>query len=210
MKKLQKNRGFLFLSLVLAAFLLLANVNSAQAQVSASISGRVWDSSDAAVPGATVTATNLETMTTRSATVDATGNYLLLSLPVGRYEVKASATGFKAAVQTGIGLVVGQQAVVNLKLEVGAIEQSVTVEGEAAIVNTTTASTAGLVGENEIKDLPLNGRSFDNLITLNRRAEPYVLYGERCGGVGSWKSIFGRGPALGRQSVFAEWRGIHQ
>ena len=61
----------------------------------------------------------------------------------------------------------GQEAVVNLRLEVGELAQQVTVSEQAPVVNTTTASVAGMVGEREVKDLPLNGRSFDNLITLN-------------------------------------------
>ncbi len=137
------------------------------AQVAASITGRIEDSSGAAVPNVNVTAKNLETGATRTVMADEAGNYQVLALPVGNYEVKAENTGFKAAVQTGINLVVGQQAVVNLKLEVGAVQEQVTVTSDAALVNTTTASIAGLVGEKEVKDLPLNGRSFDLLITLN-------------------------------------------
>ena len=75
--------------------------------------------------------------------------------------------GFKATVRTGIDLEVGQQVTVNLRLELGDVVQQVVVSGEAPIVNTTTASISGMVGEPEVKDLPLNGRSFDNLITLN-------------------------------------------
>ena len=143
------------------------------AQVTATISGKVEDSTGAAIPGASITVTSLETGAARTTTVGETGTYRVLSLPVGRYEVKAELTGFKAALQTGITLAVGEEAVVNLKLEVGATQEEVTITGEAPIINTTTASVSGLVGEREVKDLPLNGRSFDNLITLNPGA---VLY----------------------------------
>ena len=100
-------------------------------------------------------------------TTDEGGNFKVLSLAVGEYELKAEKTGFKAALRTGINLVAGQEAVVNLRLEVGEVLQQVTVSGELPLVNTTTAPVSGLVGEGEVKDLPLNGRSFDNLITLN-------------------------------------------
>src|SRR5947207_1176547 len=75
--------------------------------------------------------------------------------------------GFQSVVRTPINLVVSQEAVVNLKLGVGTISQEVTISEEVPLVNTTTSSISGVVGEREVKDLPLNGRSFDNLITLN-------------------------------------------
>jgi Carboxypeptidase regulatory-like domain len=137
------------------------------AQVSASVVGTVKDTSGAVVPGATVTVRNLETAETRTVTTNATGYYRVLSLPVGRYEVAAAQSGFKKGIRTGINLVVGQEAVVDFNLEVGEVQQEVTVSAEAPIVNTTTAPTSGLVEEEQVKDLPLNGRSFDNLITLN-------------------------------------------
>ncbi len=88
-------------------------------------------------------------------------------LPLGPQEVKAEKKGFKSVVRTGINLEVGQEAVVNLRLEVGEFVQQVVIHEEAPVVNVTPASVSGIVGEREIKDLPLNGRSFDNLITLN-------------------------------------------
>src|SRR5439155_20485305 len=116
------------------------------AQVTPSVSGRVEDSSGAAVPGAVVTVTNLETGAVRTASSGETGSYRVLSLTVGRYAVRAELPGFKAALQTGVNLAVGEEAVVNLTLEVGAPQEEVTVIGEAPLVNTTTASVSGLVG----------------------------------------------------------------
>ncbi len=157
-------------SLLLMTLLFVASSQLASAQVAASITGKIEDPSGGAIPGAAVIATSLETGATRTATADEGGNYRVLSLPVGRYEVKVEKEGFKSQVQTGINLVVGQQAVVNLRLELGAVQQQVVVMAEAALVNTTTASVSGLVGERQVKDLPLNGRSFDNLIALNAGA----------------------------------------
>src|SRR5215831_15826800 len=168
-----------------------------RAQVTASVFGRVEDSTGATIPGASVTVTSLETGAGRTATTNETGAYRVLSLPVGRYEVRAELSGFKAARQTGISLAVGEEAVVNLKLEVGAVQDEVTVTGEAPLVNTTTASVSGLVGERAVKDLPLNGRSFDNLITLNPGA---VLYNFKAGasvgsGEGAYFTVAGRRPS---------------
>src|SRR3989454_11861087 len=115
-------------------------VGTIHAQVTASVSGRVEDSSGAALPGAMVTVTSLETGAGRTVSTGETGAYRGLSLPVGRYEVKAELSGFKAARQTGISLAVGEEAVVNLKLEGGAGQDEGTVTGEAPLVNTTTPS----------------------------------------------------------------------
>ncbi len=137
------------------------------AQVTATITGSVKDTSGAVVPGTAITAKNLETGLTRTAETDERGNYRFAALPVGQYEVTAEKAGFKLAVRRGLTLVVGQQAVVDLALEVGAVEQTVTVTAAAPLVNTTLATTAGLVSQQQVKDLPLNGRSYDQLLTLN-------------------------------------------
>ncbi len=155
------------LRLFLAVLALLACPDAGWAQVSAAISGRVEDASGAAVSGATVTVKDVETGATRVVTTDPTGDYRVLSLPIGLHEIRAEKEGFQAAVRTGIKLDVGEQAVVNLCLAVGKALQEVTVSGEVPVVNTTTDSVSGLVEEREVKDLPLNGRSFDNLIALN-------------------------------------------
>src|SRR5579884_301980 len=143
------------------------------AQVNASISGHVEDASGGAIRGAKITVTSVETGAIRSASTDDSGNYRVLQLPVGEQQVKAEQKGFKSEIRGGIHLQVGQEAVVNFKLEVGEFVQAVTVSEDAPVVNTTTAQDSGVVGEREVKDLPLNGRSFDNLITLNPAAINY-------------------------------------
>ncbi len=145
-----------------------------RAQVAAAISGHVEDPSGVGVSGATVTVKNLETGEVRTVTTDAAGNFRVLSLALGLHEVKVEKTGFKASVRTGINLEVGQDAVVSLRLELGEIAQAVTVSGDAPLVNTTPSSVSGMVGEQAVKELPLNGRSFDNLITLNPGAINYT------------------------------------
>lgn len=160
---------------LLVSLALLAWSIPAWAQVSASISGRVEDPSGGDVQGANVTVKSLETGATRTTVTDATGHFEVLSLPLGPQEVKAEKQGFKAVVRTGINLEVGEQAVANLRLEIGDLAQQVNVVEETPLVNTTTEPISGLVGEKEIKDLPLNGRGFDNLITLNPGAINYAL-----------------------------------
>src|ERR1700722_15898646 len=130
---------------------LLAMAQSGWAQVTGVLSGRVVDATDAGIPGATVTVKPVETGATRSTTTDDSGAYRIVALPVGPQEVRAEKTGFKAAVRLGIDLAVGQEAVNNLKLEVGTVSEEVTVTADTPLVNTTTSSISGLVNERQIK-----------------------------------------------------------
>src|SRR5215471_9849386 len=133
----------------------------------ASITGTVKDTSGAVIAGAAVNARHIDTGLTRVAQTDTNGSYSIPSLPVGQYEVYAERMGFRREVRRGIDLVVAEEAVVDLTLQVGSIEQQITVTDAAPLVNTTLASTSGLISEQQVKDLPLNGRSFDQLLTLN-------------------------------------------
>src|SRR6266852_4320067 len=133
----------------------------------ATLTGTIKDVSGAVLPGAAVTAKHIDTGLTRATQADSGGSFSIPSLPVGAYEVTAEKMGFRREVRRGINLAVGQQAVVDVTLQVGSIDQQVTVTGEAPLVNTTLSSTSGLVTEQQIKDMPLNGRSFDQLLTLN-------------------------------------------
>jgi len=160
-------------NLAASILILLASHGYGAAQVTGAISGTVVDASGGVVGGAAITVKSLETGAMRSVMTDETGRYRILSLPLGPQEVRAEKAGFRVAVRNGINLQVGQEAVVNLRLEVGDLVQPVTVSADAPVVNTTTAAVSGMVGERALKDLPLNGRSFDNLITLNPGAINY-------------------------------------
>jgi hypothetical protein len=140
---------------------------SARAQVTASIKGIVTDPSGAPVPAVTVTTKNTETGAERSANTDDAGRYQIVWLAVGQYEVAVTKPGFQDAIRSGIRLVVGQEASVDVKLQVSTVKAEVRVTGDAAIVSTTTRDISGLVGEQQVKDLPLNGRSYDLLLPLN-------------------------------------------
>ncbi len=145
----------------------LAGVSPLRAQVAASITGIVSDPSGAPVPAATVTTKNLETAAVRTAPTDDSGRYLVLSLPVGQYEVRVSKPGFQEGLRGGIHLVVGQEAQVHFQLFLKGVEEGITVIADAPIVAATPNDISGLVGEQQIKQLPLNGRSFDLLLPLN-------------------------------------------
>jgi hypothetical protein len=151
----------------LTFLLMLACMPSARAQVSASIKGTVTDPSNAPVPSAAVKTRNLETGAIRSSITDDAGRYLVLSLPVGEYEIRVTKAAFQDAIRSGIHLVVGEEANVDLRLQVGVEISQITVTADAPIVTTTTKDISGLVGEQAVKELPLNGRSYDLLLPLN-------------------------------------------
>jgi hypothetical protein len=171
-----------FLRLLVAVSLILCSAAAAWAQVSAVLSGAVTDQSGAAVPGAEVTARNVETGATRTTVTDNAGAFRVLSLSSGSYEVIAVKPGFRDVSRKGILLVVGEEAIVNLKLQVGAVKAQVTVTGDAPIVNTSTRDISGLVGEWQLKDFPLNGRSYDLLLPLNPGAVNFTS--QKTGGTG--------------------------
>ena len=139
---------------------------AAMAQTTAAISGVVRDGSGAVVPGVSVVAKNLETGITRAISTDAEGRYQFPTLSVGRYELHASLQGFQTAIRSQIELTVAQEAVVNFFLQVGQVAEAVEVTGETTLVETTTSSISSLVETHQIENLPLNGRSFDNLALL--------------------------------------------
>ena len=159
------------------------------AQVSANITGSVTDQSGARVVGASVRATSIETGAIRTAATDGTGRYQLLSLPIGEYEVRASKEGFEEEIRRGVSLVIGQDAAVDFSLRVGQISRQITVSGEPPQVSMTTSDISGLVGERQVKNLPLNGRSYDELMTLNPGVVNFTW--EKTGGVGVSNSSVG-------------------
>src|SRR3989441_10206573 len=130
------------------------------------IAGTVTDQSGAAVPGATVTLKNTDTGISRTVQTRENGKYEALSLPAGSYEVSASLAGFRTAVHTGISLAVGQNAAIDFALQVGQVNEAVTVTGDVTQVETTTATVSNLVDEKKVADLPLNGRDLTQLSFL--------------------------------------------
>ncbi len=170
-------------------FVLLFCVSTAWAQVSAVLSGTVTDQSGGVISAAEVTVKNVDTGASRGVITDADGHYQFSWLPVGQYQLRAAKTTFQEAVRTGIRLVVNQNATVDMELRVGESSEQITVNGDAPVVSVTNADISGLVGEHQIKDLPLNGRSFDQLLTLNPGVVNFTF--EKTGGVGVSNSTSG-------------------
>ena len=126
-----------------------------------------------------ISAKNVETGATRTAVADSSGAYQIVSVPAGTYDVEASVQGFKTSVRRGITVTVGASVPVNFELAVGELQQRVEVEAAAPQLETTNASMGGLVGETAVRELPLNGRDWMQLVTL----QPGVV-----GGIGQQSS----------------------
>jgi hypothetical protein len=130
------------------------------------ILGIVSDSSGAHVAGANVSVTNVGTGAKQAVVSDAGGEYQFVGLPAGGYKLQVSSPGFKAEIRTGVDLTVGATITVNLSLQLGSVSETVLVTDEAPQVDTSSATVGGLVGEHAIRELPLNGRDWLQLATL--------------------------------------------
>jgi hypothetical protein len=120
----------------------------------------------ASVPGATVTAKNIEINLTREVKSDAQGFYLIAQLPPGTYTLGVVSTGFKKYSQTGITLTVAQVATQNIAMQIGDVESTVEVTAGASLINTTTAALSTVVDAKSVTQLPLNGRDPSSLVLL--------------------------------------------
>ena len=179
-----------------SAILAVVGVLPVVAQTTASLSGTVADSTGAIIPGVAVSVVQVETGAARSVVTDDQGRYQAPSLQPGTYEVSAELPGFQTAVRSGLTLSVGDRSTVDLTLTVGEISERVVVEGEAALVDTTDTTLAGLVDDKKIRDLPLNGRSFDQLALLQPGVAVYHHHtGTSNVGTGTHFSVAGSRPA---------------
>lgn len=153
------------LTRVFFSFLALAAV--AFSQSTATILGRVTDSSGSIIVGATVTAHNNSTGIQRSTVTTTSGDFELTNLPItGQYTLTVSKQGFQSNQISGIVLQVDQQARFDAVLQVGAVSQTVVVRGQPPIVNTESGSVGTVVTNRAIVTLPINGRNFTSLATL--------------------------------------------
>jgi outer membrane receptor protein involved in Fe transport len=134
--------------------------------VGGSIQGTVRDPGGAVLAGAHVVVRSVGTGSVHERATDPGGRYLVPLLPPGEYEVHFSLTGFGPVVRRGVRLTIGQDAVVDATLQLGQRTEELVVEADASRVNLTSGAVSGLVGEEEIRDLPLNGRSFQQLALL--------------------------------------------
>jgi len=150
------------------------------------ILGVVKDTSGASVPGATITIRSVETNKVRLVTTGADGAFRVAGLPVGHYSLSIEKAGFETETRQDLTLDVAQDLVANATLTVGSSSQQVVVTGEAPQVNTTTSSLGHLVSENQVADLPLNGRSFVDLSLMQTGVTKNVSFTNTAGNAGTW------------------------
>ena len=153
--------------IILLVFALLVSVfgsAAAWAQATAQISGTVKDQSGAVLPGVEITATQTQTGVARNTVTNETGSYVLPSLPTGPYRMEAALPGFRTYVQNGIELQVNSNPVINPVLEVGQVSEQVEVQANASLVETRTSGIGQVVETERILELPLNGRSVQDLV----------------------------------------------
>lgn len=155
-----------------AAALLLAFSYHAQAQSTGQISGTVEDASGAVLQGVTVKAVNTDTHLTRNVKSGQSGEYVITLLPPGNYEITFTTQGFKSLTENAIKLDVNQGITINPKLDLGGSSETVEVQGSAELLNATNSSIGTVIGEEAVRDLPLNGRNFTQLLTLVPGATP--------------------------------------
>src|SRR6202166_312960 len=159
-------------TLTLFLMALLTSLNVTGQQITGSIRGTVIDPSGAIVRAATVTAKQIETGLTRVAITDRQGEYVLVELPIGHYQIEVQAKGFQKYLQQGISLEVNQTATDGIRLNLGSETQQVEVSANATLVQSTVSSLGQTVMEHEILDLPLDGRNFSQLGLLQPGVVP--------------------------------------
>ena len=165
---------------LIVAICSLGPAGLAAAQTTATLSGSIVDSSGALLPGVLITVRQLTTGFTRSATTAADGRFVVAGISAGPYELRAELSGFRPAMRADIVVTVGEVlALPPIALELGGVQEAVTVTGGAARVNTQTSELSYLVSEQAIATLPLNGRNYTDLTLL----QPGVIaYPSRDGG----------------------------
>jgi carboxypeptidase family protein/TonB-dependent receptor-like protein len=158
----------LALRCVFAIFVIFVlSVTVARAQdTTGTILGTITDASGGVLPGVSVTVKNTDTSQSRTIVTDDGGRYRVPLLAPGHYEVTAQISGFQTMVRSGITVTVGQQAVVDARLSLGNVSESITVEGAAPLVETTTGTISNVVTEAQLGSMPLNGRDITQLVLL--------------------------------------------
>jgi hypothetical protein len=159
-----RTKGIPLLSFV--CLLLATNVPAFSQTTTGRIVGTVHDQSEAVLAGATVTVTDIQRATRRTVTTDESGAYVFVSLTPSVYVVRAEAKGFKTIERPNVQVEVATDVTVDLALPPGDVNETVVVNAEVPLVNTTSSTLGGTLSNKEINDLPLNGRNYENLLQL--------------------------------------------
>src|ERR1700690_2367955 len=168
------------LSILFCMVVMLLSGPASQAQIYyGSIAGTVTDGTGAIVSGATVVARNVGNGSTSTATTSESGYYTISQLQIGSYEVRIKQTGFKEFVSTGVEVHTSTNVDINAVLQLGATTETVTVEASAVQVQTVSAVAGEVVEGQQVRELPLNGENFMNLVTLSPGVSPAASFDGR-------------------------------
>jgi hypothetical protein len=153
--------------LVTIVLLNCLNLNApAQTSVNGSLRGRITDTKGAAVAGAAITLTNTANNVRQTATAGEDGSYIFARVVPGSYSIVAEKTGFKQTRRGDLAIAVNEAAVADMTLEVGSVNETITVQAGTSIIQSQSVEISGLVNERRVKELPLNGRNFIKLVQL--------------------------------------------
>src|ERR1700733_8018191 len=152
------------LAIAVVPFCVCVVAKAALGQGTASLAGQVTDPSGAGVSSATITAKSADTGVTQSVSSSDTGVYIIYHLNPGNYSLSVTANGFQSYIQNGILLTTGQAGTQDVRLKVGSTQETVSINADAEILNTTNAELGATIGTNEVSQLPVNGRDPSSLV----------------------------------------------
>lgn len=196
------DHGKTFVAILILAMFGLLIPGDVLAQVTgATLSGTIRDQSETTIPDATVVVTNVATGVVTTIKADSEGFYAVPNLLPGKYEVAASASGFSTQVQSGVTLTVGAKQVLNFTMKVGELTQKVVVSGEPPTIELGSSSLGGVINSTTVVELPLNGRDWVELTTLEPAVHTIPTQAPASGasnranrGIGTQLSISGTRP----------------
>jgi outer membrane receptor protein involved in Fe transport len=162
-----KRSRFVCAIAALLTMVCLAHPTAAQTAATGNIEGQVTDATGGALPGVTVTVRNMDTNVSRTLVTEGNGRYRASALQPGRYEVTASLSGFQVAPVSGVQVLVGQTAPLDLKMRLAGVVETITVAAESPLIDTRKTDVSSVIGEQQIENLPITGRRWDNFVLLS-------------------------------------------
>ena len=154
----------------------IASLAYAQATATSTFNGRVLDQGDAVLPGVTITATNVSTGVSRSTVTNAEGAYLMPGLEPGVYSIKTELSGFASSARQNISLTVNTTLTVDFKLALAGVNETLTVTGEAPLIEATQSKLATTIQTTELQNLPMLTRTISNMPTLRWRSDAFASH----------------------------------
>lgn len=152
--------------LAVVCLVLAASLSAVSQTTTGRILGEVHDQTGAALSGATVTVSDTQRAVTRTVNTDVSGAYVVAALPPGTYSIRVEARGFKTIARPNVTLEVAKDADIDFTLQPGNVSETITVQEDIPLLDTTSSTLGGTLSNKEINDLPLNGRNYENLLQL--------------------------------------------